>query len=102
MGPADALSRKDKVETSDDNWEITILPGKNQYFHIHAIDVTLANKISSSSASDLIVIKALATMNDASGELWIPKPPRLIGNLSMDPYTSNTTSMFLNWLTLTW
>ena len=39
MGPADALSRKDDVETSDDNREITLLKGKDQYFHIHAINV---------------------------------------------------------------
>ena len=34
MGPTDALSRKDEVETSDDNREITLLKGKDQYFHI--------------------------------------------------------------------
>ena len=71
MGPTDTLSRKDKVETSDDNWEITLLKGGEQYFHIRAIDTTLAKKISSSSASNPIVIKALATMNDDSSEPWI-------------------------------
>ena len=34
MGPADALSRKDEIETSGDNGEITLLKGKDQYFHI--------------------------------------------------------------------
>ena len=59
MGPADVLSRKDKVETSDDNWEIILLKGKDQYFHIHAINCALTDKISSSSASDPIVTKVL-------------------------------------------
>ena len=72
MGPTNALSRKDKVETSDDNWEITLLKGGDQYFHIHAIDVALANKISLSSTSNPIITKALATMNNDSGEPWLP------------------------------
>ena len=72
MGPADALSRKDEVKTSDDNQEITLLKGGDQYFHIHAINITLADKISSSSMSDPIITKALTAMNDKSGESWIP------------------------------
>ena len=72
MGPADALSRKDEVETSDDNREITLLKGTDQYFHIRTIDAALAKKISSSSPRDPIVTKALATMNHDSGEPWIP------------------------------
>ena len=72
MGPADALSQKDEVETCDDNREITLLKGKDQYFHIQAIDVTLAKKISSSTAQDPIVTKALATMNHEGGKPWIP------------------------------
>ena len=72
MGPADALSRKDEIETSNDNREITLLKGKDQYFHIHTIDAALAQKISSSSNGDLIVTKALAAMNDMVGEPWIP------------------------------
>ena len=73
MGPADALSRKDEVEMSDDNREITLLKGKDQYFHIHAIDTALAKKISSSSTNDLIVTKALTAMNNESSEPWIPR-----------------------------
>ena len=72
MGPADALLRKDKVETSDDNREITLLKGRDPYFHIHTIDAALANKISLSSATDLIVTKALAAMNNDNGKPWIP------------------------------
>ena len=73
MGPADALSRKDEIKTSDDNWEITLLRGKDQYFHIRTIDAALAKKISSSSAQDPIITKALAAMNHNSGEPWIPR-----------------------------
>ena len=73
MGLADALSHKDDIETSNDNKEITLLKGKDQYFHICTIDIALATKISSSSTSDLIVIKALTAMNNASGEPWIPR-----------------------------
>ena len=73
MGPADALSRKDEVETSDDNQEITLLKGKDQYFHIQAIDIALAKKISSSTAQDPIVTKALTTMNHNGSQPWIPR-----------------------------
>ena len=72
MGPANALSQKDEVEMSDDNQKITLLKGKDQYFHIHAIDTALADKISSSSTMDPIVTKALVTMNNNSSEPWIP------------------------------
>ena len=73
MGPADALSRKDEIETCDDNREITLLKGRDQYFHIHTIDATLAKKISSSSTKDPIITKALAAMNHNSSEPWIPQ-----------------------------
>ena len=73
MGPADALSQKDEVETSNDNREITLLKGKDQYFHIRAINVTLAKKISSSTAQDQIVTKALAAMNHDYSEPWMPQ-----------------------------
>ena len=72
MGPADTLSRKDEVETSNDNQEITLLKGKDQYFHIHAINTALAKKISASSEKDPIITKALAAMNNDSGKPWIP------------------------------
>ena len=72
MGPTDALSWKDEIETSDDNREITLLKGRDQYFHIHAIDAALAKKISSLSTKDPIITKVLAAMNHDSGEPWIP------------------------------
>ena len=73
MGLADMLSRKDKINTSDDNQEITLLKGKDQYFHIWAIDATLIEKINQSSATDPIITKALVAMNDETGEPWIPR-----------------------------
>ena len=73
MGPTDALSRKDEIETSNDNREITLLKGKDQYFHIQAIDTSLAKKISSSTAQDPIITKVLAAMNHDGGEPWIPR-----------------------------
>ena len=73
MGPADALSKKDEIETSDDNWEITLLEGKDQYFHVCTIDTALAKKISSSSTKDPIITKALTTMSNDGGEPWIPQ-----------------------------
>ena len=72
MGPTDALSRKDDIETSDDNREITLLKGKDQYFHIRAIDTALAKKISSSTAKDPVISRALAAMNSNNKEPWIP------------------------------
>ena len=72
MGPTDALSRKDDIKTGDDNREITLLKGKDQYFHIQAIDAALAEKISSSTAEDPIISKALAAMNSDTKEPWIP------------------------------
>ena len=61
------------METCDDNRQITLLKGKDQYFHIKAIDAALAKKISSSTAQDPIVTKALAAMNQDGGEPWIPR-----------------------------
>ena len=72
MGPADALSQKDDIETGDDNQEITLLKGKDQYFHIQTINATLAKKISSLTAEDPIISKALAAMNSDTKEPWIP------------------------------
>ena len=73
MGPADALSRKDDIDTDDDNQAITLLPKKDQYFHVRALDVTLANKIALSSSNDPVVSKALLSMNDEAGEPWLPR-----------------------------
>ena len=68
MGPADALSRKDKVDTSGDNWETILQKEEDQDHHIWPLDMALATKIASSSSSDPIVSKALIAMNDETGE----------------------------------
>ena len=72
MGLANTLSRKDKVNTTDDNQEIVLLKEEDQEHHIQALDVALATKISASSPLDPIVSKALATMNEEAGEPWLP------------------------------
>ena len=77
MGPANALSRKDEVDTDDNNQEITLLKGRDQYYHIWAIDTTPAKKITLSSPSNPLVTKALATMNDEKGEPWISQTTKM-------------------------
>ena len=67
MGPADALSRKNVVNTNNDNQEITLLKGGDQYYHIRAIDNALAEKIASSSPSDPIATMLFYEVVD----LWI-------------------------------
>ena len=72
MGPMDALSRKDDVDTDDDNREITLLGKADQYFHVNALNAALATKIAQSSTHDPIVSRALEAMNSDQGEPWIP------------------------------
>ena len=102
MGPADALSQKDNIETSDDNREITLLKGKDQYFHIQTIDAALVKKISSSLTKDPIITKALAAMNHTAANPGSPELWQRIGNSLITPYISNTASMSLNLLAMTW
>ena len=63
MGPADALSRLPDPDTSSDNTDVTVLPDD---LFIHAIDVALVNKISSSSSSDPLVVSALQNLSIGS------------------------------------
>ena len=72
MGPVDALSRKDEVDTSGDNQEIILLQEEDQDHHLQALDMALAIKITSSSSSDPIIGKALTTMNDEARKPWLP------------------------------
>ena len=58
MGPADALSRKDEVDTSLDNSEQILLP----HLHINMLDAALASKIAESTPSDQFIIDALSAM----------------------------------------
>ena len=92
MGPADALSQTDKVNTDDDNQEITLLKGRNWDFHIHTLDTALTEKITLSSTSNPIMTKALATMNDEKGEPWIPHTANL------DWKFENGALYFKHWL----
>ena len=61
MGPADALSHKDKVDTSNDNQDVILLP-PTQF--IKATNVTLADKIALSSPSDPLISAALHALDD--------------------------------------
>ena len=56
MAPADALSRCDHVDTTQDNQEASICP---EPIVIQALDLTLARKIRSSTKSDPLVLRAL-------------------------------------------
>ena len=63
MGPADALSHLPDPDTSSDNIDVTVLPDD---LFIHAIDITLVNKISSSLSSDPLVVSALQNLSVGS------------------------------------
>ena len=73
MGPADALSHKDKVPTDDDNREITMLRNNEQYFHVRALDLALQDEISHPSTTDPIITKILSAMNKEDESSWIPQ-----------------------------
>ena len=61
MGPANALSQKDMVYTSEDNHEVTLLP---QNDIIWQINVVLTKKIAVSTASDPRVKNAYTSMEN--------------------------------------
>ena len=61
MGPANALSCKDEVDTSNDNQDVILLPPA---LFIKAIDVALANKIAHSFPSDPLISAALHALDD--------------------------------------
>ena len=61
MGPANALSQKDMVYTSEDNHEVTLLP---QNVFIWQINVALTKNIAVSTASDPIVNNAYTAMEN--------------------------------------
>ena len=60
MGPTDALSCLSDPDTSLDNANVTLLP--NDLF-IHAIDIALVDKITSSTPSDPLVLDALCNLS---------------------------------------
>ena len=59
MAPADALSRRDHVDTTLDNQEMSVCP---EPVIIQALDLALARKIRSSSESDPLVLRALESL----------------------------------------
>ena len=63
MGPADVLSRRDHLDTTEDNADTPILPNP---MVINSLDLTLARHIKSSSASDPFVLRALAALDKGS------------------------------------
>ena len=63
MGPADALSRLPDPDTSSDNVDVTVL--RDDLF-IHAIDIALVDKVSSSSSSDPLIVSALQNLSVGS------------------------------------
>jgi len=61
MGPADALSRRDEVDTSLDNTAVTMLPSVSDVL-IRALDVQLAKRIADFTATDPLVKDATDAM----------------------------------------
>ena len=59
MAPADALSRRNSVDTSLDNFNTTICP---EPMIIGALDLTLARHITSSSTSNPLVLRAIENL----------------------------------------
>ena len=66
MGPGNALSHKDKVDTSNDNQDVVLLPPT---LFIKAINIALTNKIAHSSSSDPLVSVALHALDDGKSLL---------------------------------
>ena len=63
MGPADALSLKDHINTIEDNAHTPILPNP---MIINALDLTLSHYIQSSSTLDPFILKALTALDEGS------------------------------------
>ena len=66
MGPANALSHKDEVDTSNDNQDVVLLPPT---LFFKAINVALANKIALSSPSDPLMSAALHALDNGKSLL---------------------------------
>ena len=63
MAPANALSRRDYIDTTQDNQEMSICP---EPIIIQALDLALAWKIRSSTQSDPLVLRALESLKVGS------------------------------------
>ena len=66
MGPADALSHKHEVDTSNDNQDVILLPPT---LFIKVINVALADKIALFSPSDLLVSATLHALDNGKSLL---------------------------------
>ena len=66
MGPADALSHKNKIDTSNDNQDVVLLP---PMLFIKAINIALTNKIAYSFPSNLLMFAALHALDDGKSLL---------------------------------
>jgi len=114
MGPADALSRHDEVDTSLDNTGITMLPTVSDVL-IRALDVRLAERIADFTATDLLVQDARNAMSKHTflfphvlfddwmflegslyfrGHLYVPEPAcqNLVRSLHCSP--ADTSALF--------
>ena len=60
MAPADALSRQDQVNTSEDNLDVAICP---EPAVVGALDLSLARHIQNSSSSDPLVLRAIENLH---------------------------------------
>ena len=63
MVPADALSQKDLINTTNDNIDVAIVPDP---VVIQALDLSLTCHIKSSSSSNSLVLKAIQAMQNGS------------------------------------
>ena len=63
MAPADALSRRDSVNTSEDNANSAICP---EPAIIQALDLSLARHIQNSSSSDPLVLRAIENLHNGT------------------------------------
>ena len=63
MGPADALSRKDDLDTSSDNHASSIVP---EPVVINALDLTLSQSIANSTPFDPLVLRVLSALQSGS------------------------------------
>ena len=59
MGPMDALSQKDSIDTSEDNLSQILLPN----LQINMLKTALTNKIAKSTPSDQFIINTVAALN---------------------------------------
>ena len=62
MAPTDALSRRDNVDTTQDNTDVQLLPPDAFNQQLQAIDITLVDKIKDSSSSNPLVLQVIHQM----------------------------------------